>query len=169
MRLDADFRVFSFPPVNHNIEARKVWIKANPDFIRHESFGCLLGPNGIVAFGDIDRNIDQLAEILPMVTLQIANDAAFGRAILAAKSTHKLTFIQIDTPMFSYLPILQCLQSKSEISLANELLSIHLDERNLLSNQHNYCKRLRKSVTAIFKTYWTRRKPYIWMTRSLNP
>ncbi|KAF2095349.1 P-loop containing nucleoside triphosphate hydrolase protein [Rhizodiscina lignyota] len=102
---------------------RKAFLKANPDLFRHESFGCLMKDSEIVAFGQIDRNEDQLARIPPIITLQIASESAFERALLRCKAKGGLKFMQVDTPMFAYQPILECLQSKTEMSLTEELFS----------------------------------------------
>jgi hypothetical protein len=102
---------------------RKQFLKKKPEIFRHESFGCLINGTEILAFGFIDRNEDNLAKKPPVITIQITDDISFGKALLAAKSSDRLQFMQVDTPIFAYKPILECLQSKKEISLAEELFA----------------------------------------------
>ncbi|KAF2669715.1 P-loop containing nucleoside triphosphate hydrolase protein [Microthyrium microscopicum] len=98
------------------------YLKANPRFIKHNSFGCLLHENQIVAFGNIDRDESLLSADPPVLVIEIPDGPAVGKALLAAKDGRNLRFIQVDTPIFSYQPILNCLQGMTALPLAGDLL-----------------------------------------------
>ena len=81
----------------------------------------------MVAFATVSRDEDLLASIPPVLVLQIAGENAFKKVLLAAKSTYELQFVQVDTPVFAYEPILRCLQTKTDIPLVEELLYLELE------------------------------------------
>ena len=108
-----------------NRTQRKTFVSENKNFIKHQSFGCLLDGREIVAFATIDRNDDFLVLDPPVVFLQISGEAAFQKALASVKRSHTLQFLCVDTPVFAYEPILKCLQDKMELPLADELLQLN--------------------------------------------
>jgi hypothetical protein len=100
----------------------KNFLKADMKFLKHDSFGCLLHDNEVIAFGNIERDEDLLCNKPPILVLRIPGSAAFGKALLAAKDGRNIRFVQVDIAMFAYQPILSCLQAMTELSLTNELL-----------------------------------------------
>ncbi|KAI9712047.1 MAG: hypothetical protein M1820_001756 [Bogoriella megaspora] len=125
----------SFPQLKSLNEAsRKNFISSNKNFLKHQSFGCLLDGPDFVAFATLDRNEELLAQEPPAIVLQVSGEPALDRALLMCKESKDLHFLVVDTPVFAYEPILKCLQDKAELSLAEELLRFH-PERNIgLSN-----------------------------------
>lgn len=83
----------------------------------------MISGDEIIAFGTVDRNEDLLAQILPVIVLQISSEAAFERSLLATKSPAGLNFVQVDTAVFAYEPILKSLQATTEIPLVEDLLA----------------------------------------------
>ena len=107
-------------------EQRKKYYADNRTFLKHMSLGCLLCSNEIVAFGTVDRNEDLLAEDPPIILLQVFGNSAFVKTLISLKTVHQqqFEFVQVDTPFFAYEPVLKCLQEKTSLPLANELLGL---------------------------------------------
>lgn len=103
-------------------DQKKQYLKDNPQFLRHHSFGCLTRHGEIIAFGTIERDIDTLSLDPPQVVLQILGEAALKETLLALKLYNDVDFLMVDAPVFAYEPILKCLQSKTDLALAKELL-----------------------------------------------
>lgn len=101
---------------------KKHFLRDNPQFLRHHSFGCLTRHGEIIAFGTIERDIDHLSLDPPQVVLRILGEAALSETLLAFKLYNDVEFLMVDAPVFAYEPILKCLQSKMDLALANELL-----------------------------------------------
>lgn len=102
---------------------RKEFLQQNRNFLKHQSFGCIICGSEIVAFANVDRNEDALIKEPPVVMLQILGDEAFKKALLALKLSGNLEFVLVDTPIFAYEPVLKCLQQKVDLPLADELLT----------------------------------------------
>lgn len=107
---------------------RKTYLKSNPRSLKHQSFGCLLQGDQIVAFAILDRDEAGLLEDPPAITLKICGDDAFRTLLLALKGTTPVYYIQVDTPFFAYEPVLRCLQDMKDIPLAQFLLETIPDE-----------------------------------------
>ena len=107
---------------------RKSYLKNNPRALKHQSFGCLLQGDQIVAFTILDRDEAALLEDPPAITLRICGDDAFKNLLLALKGRAPVDYIQVDTPFFAYEPVLQCLQDMKDIPLAQFLLGTSPDE-----------------------------------------
>lgn len=108
---------------------RKEFLNENRNFLKHQSFGCLICGGEIVAFASVERNIDALIMEPPLVMLQISGDDAFKKTLYAFKDSKDLEFLLVDTPVFAYEPVLRCLQDKVDLPLAEELLALDLRER----------------------------------------
>ncbi|XMA20289.1 hypothetical protein WAI453_013080 [Rhynchosporium graminicola] len=107
---------------------RKTYLKNNPRSLKHQSFGCLIQGDQIVAFAVLDRDEAGLLEDPPAITLKICGDDALKTFLLASKGTTQIDYIQVDTPFYAYEPVLQCLQDMKDIPLAYSLLGTTLDE-----------------------------------------
>ena len=105
-----------------NAAARKKYVNENKNFIKHQSLGCLICNGGIVAFASIFRDVNQLAQRPSVVVVNIADEASFEKVLLASKSQYVLQFVQVDTAVFAYEPILKCLQHMTEVPLQEQLL-----------------------------------------------
>jgi len=111
-----------------SVAERKTYLKNNPRSLKHQSFGCLLQGDQIVAFTILDRDEAGLLEDPPAITLKICGDDAFRTLLLALKGITAVDYIQVDTPFFAYEPVLRCLQDMKDIPLAQFLLGTIPDE-----------------------------------------
>lgn len=118
------------PQLRHikGVALRKRHISDTKHLMKHNSFGCLISGGNIIGFATVDRNEDLLAEQPAAIVLRIADTESFGKVLMACKTASKLDFIQIDTAVFAYEPILKCLQSMTELPMDQQLL--HLTEEN---------------------------------------
>ena len=103
--------------------ARKKYISDNRSVIKHQSIGCLCSQGNIVAFATIDRDEDKLAERPSEIVLRITDEASVKKVLYASKSLPALQFVQVDTAVFAYEPILDCLQNMTTIPLREQLFS----------------------------------------------
>jgi hypothetical protein len=108
---------------------RKHFLNENRNFLKHQSFGCLIRGGEIAAFATVDRNIDALIMQPPVVMLQIYGDEAFKKALFALKLSTDLEFLLVDTPIFAYEPVLKCLQEMVDLPLAEEMLALNAKAR----------------------------------------
>lgn len=113
---------------NLPVPKRKAFLNDNRSFLRHQSFGALCGENHIVAFAFLLRDVDQLMKHPPVIALQFTSSDATARALLALQSPNNLRFILVDTPVFAYQPVLECLQEVTEMPLGGKLLHLETDE-----------------------------------------
>jgi hypothetical protein len=107
---------------------RKTYLKDNPRSLKHQSFGCLLQGDKIVAFAILDRDEAGLLETPPAITLQICGDNAVKKLLMALKGKDPVGYVQVDTPFFAYEPVLRCLQDMKDVPLAQFLLGSSPDE-----------------------------------------
>ncbi|KAK2002735.1 ATPase [Colletotrichum falcatum] len=107
---------------------RKTFLDKNKSVLRHQSFGALCGDKHIVAFAFLLRDVDELAKSPPVVSLQFTSSDATARALLALQEPADLKFILVDTPVFAYQPVLECLRDIVEMPLGGELLLLRTDE-----------------------------------------
>ncbi|KAK1622780.1 ATPase [Colletotrichum phormii] len=108
----------------------KAFFDDNRNFLRHQSFGALCGEDHIVAFAFLLRDVDQLLKKPPVITLQFTSSEATARALQALKPSNNLKFILVDTPVFAYQPVLECLREITELPLGESLLRLPTDETN---------------------------------------
>lgn len=113
-------------PQLRNVKAvdRKKYLADNKNVLKHQSFGCLISNGSIVAFATVDRDEDLLAQQPAIVVLRVADASSFGKVLMACKLATDLCFVQVDTAVFAYEPILKCLQSLTELPLEDQLLSL---------------------------------------------
>lgn len=102
---------------------RKDYAQKNPKIFRHQSMTCLLVDDGVVAFPSVNRDLDLLAKVPPIIVLQVEGHKTATNTLLKLRMANRIKLIQIDTAVFSYDPILTALQEKQDLSLSPELLS----------------------------------------------
>ncbi|KAF2649460.1 P-loop containing nucleoside triphosphate hydrolase protein [Lophiostoma macrostomum CBS 122681] len=113
--------------------ARKKYLDEHKSVMKHQSLGCLISNGTIVAFASVDRNEDLLAESPPTIVLRVTDEASFNKALFASKSAVQFQFVQVDTAVFSYEPILRCLQSMTDLPLEEQLLDLGPGSSEVLS------------------------------------
>jgi SpoVK/Ycf46/Vps4 family AAA+-type ATPase len=113
-------------PQLRNVKAvdRKKYLADNKNVLKHQSLGCLISNGNIVAFATVDRDENLLAQRPAIVVLRVADASSFGKTLMACKLAGDLCFVQVDTAVFAYEPILKCLQSLTELPLEDQLLSL---------------------------------------------
>lgn len=102
-------------------ERRKAHLKEHHKFVKHGAFGCLIRDSEVVAFATIKRDIHGLLSDPPIIMLRIAGDDMLKKALLYLKLYDDVDFLLVDTPIFAYEPILECLQEKVDFPLTQEL------------------------------------------------
>ncbi|EFQ25846.1 ATPase [Colletotrichum graminicola] len=107
---------------------RKTFLDDHKNVLRHQSFGVLCGDKHIIAFAFLLRDMDELVKSPPVVTLQFTSSDATARALLALQAPASLKFILVDTPVFAYQPVLECLRDIVEMPLGAELLRLGTDD-----------------------------------------
>jgi len=97
-------------PQLHNIRsvaARKKHISDNKNFLKHQSLGCLISNENLLAFATVERVEDLLAQEPATIVLRIADAASFNKVLSTCQTTQNLRFVQVDTAIFAYEPILK--------------------------------------------------------------
>lgn len=126
-------------PQLHNIKGvavRKKYITENKNLMKHQSLGCLISHGNIVAFASVDRDEDLLAQEPSIAVLHIADTDSFSNVLMACKTASDLAFVQVDTAVFAYEPILRRLQSMTELPMEEQLLSLSPTSSEALSSIH---------------------------------
>ncbi|KAI1436113.1 P-loop containing nucleoside triphosphate hydrolase protein [Xylaria sp. CBS 124048] len=102
---------------------RKKALERTPAFLRNQSFGCLFQDRNFLGFTSIDRNEDGLALKPPQLQLVITSSDSFQKVMNALRQSN-VDFLQLSTPVFAYEPILERLQRKANIELADDILGL---------------------------------------------
>ena len=104
---------------------RKKYLKDHANVLRHQAFGVLCREQKILGFAFVDRDIDMLAQLTPIVSLQFTDDDALRRALLALSipKWELVQFILVDTPVFAYEPVLLGLQRITDLPLLDLLVN----------------------------------------------
>jgi hypothetical protein len=113
--------------------ARKKYIIENKNLLKHQSLGCLISKDNIVAFASVERNEDLLAQQPSIVALRTSDAGSFGKVLKSCKNGSDLAFVQVDTAVFAYEPILKCLQRMSELPLEEQVLHLTPSSGEVLS------------------------------------
>ena len=113
---------------------RKKYVSDNRNFIKHQSLGCLCSQGKIVAFATIDRDEDKLAKRPSEIVLRVTDEASIKNVLHACKSLPALQLIQIDTAVFAYEPILNCLQNMTGVPLREQLFNFMPGANEALSD-----------------------------------
>ena len=64
----------------------------------------------------------------PLIVLRMPGEAALEKLLISMKTSNRLEFVLMDTPVFAYEPILSCLQSKVELPLWRQILTVNSEE-----------------------------------------
>jgi hypothetical protein len=112
-----------------DMTVRKKFLMDSKNFLKHESFGALLGDNDIHSFAHVNRDIDHLLREPPIVLLQFPDDESFKRALVALKTFRNLRFTLVNTPVFAYQPILESLKKRVEVPIDQNLLFLASDDK----------------------------------------
>ena len=105
-----------------NPKNRRAYLVNNRNVFKHQSLTCLVLDGEIIAFPSIDRDVDRLAEKLPVVNLQFTGKISTMKALLRLKTATSVTLVQIATAVFAFEPVLRGLQMLKDMPLADELL-----------------------------------------------
>ncbi|KAJ5055777.1 P-loop containing nucleoside triphosphate hydrolase protein [Bipolaris maydis] len=105
----------------------------NKNILKHLSLGCLVSNEQLITFAYVDRDENLLAQDPAVVVLRIIDASSFGKVLMACKIAQDLSFVQVDTAVFSYEPILKCLQSLKELPLDDQLLNLTPDSAEAVS------------------------------------
>ena len=106
---------------NLHPKQRKKFIQENRNYLKNESVGCLVVDEGtFLSLATIFRE-EKLLEQQPAVLCLGVPGSDVQKVLLRAKTSQQLSFIQLDTPIFSYEPILKQLKEIKELPLVNEL------------------------------------------------
>ena len=123
------------PQLKHfkDTNSRRNHLSEKRNLLKNQSLGCLVSNGDIVAFVSVDRDETQLSQEIPVVKLRVTDDEALKRVLVASKVTQVFEFIQVDTAVFAYEPVLRCLQDMLEIPLQEQLLDSALGSQEALS------------------------------------
>lgn len=126
-------------PQLKNIEAgskRKKFVtdSRNKNILKHQSLGCLISNGEVIAFASVERDEDMLALKPAVIVLRITEEKAFRKVLLACKLRTDLMFVQVDTAVFAYEPILKCLQKLTELPFQDQLLNHEAETGEALSD-----------------------------------
>ena len=121
--------LYSYTPAD-----RKSYLLENRQFFKHQAFGCLLHAGDIIAFGTVERDVDKLCLDPPEVVIRILGGAALKKTLLSFKLYKDIEFLVVDAPVFAYEPILRCLQDKTDLTLAKDLLEYNPSDTATQSN-----------------------------------
>lgn len=102
--------------------ARKKFLVDTKHILKHQSLGCLIFEGTVVAFASVERDEDLLALKPPVIVLRIEDEASFRKVLLISQNSRGLQFVQVDTAVFAYEPVLKCLQKMGEVPLQDQLL-----------------------------------------------
>ena len=105
--------------------ARKKMLKDHPSLLKHQAFGALCCGEEILGFASVDRDIDNLAKDIPIVSLQFIDHDGLRRALLsfALPTRSSVQFLLVDTPVFAYEPVLLGLQRATDVPLLDLLVN----------------------------------------------
>lgn len=113
---------------------RKAFLKSNPKFLKHQSFGCVIDKQKVVTFATLYRVEELLVpeedeeDEEPLVVLRAPDRTMLEKLLATLKSSTTAEFIVIDTPVFAYEPVLRCLQSTMGVPLWQELFALSDEE-----------------------------------------
>lgn len=93
----------------------------NKNIMKHQSLGCLVSKGSLVAFASVERDEEMLAQKSAIIILGISDEASFKSTLLTCKIGVDLQFVQVDTAVFAYEPILKCLQTITDLPLEDQL------------------------------------------------
>lgn len=101
---------------------RREFLIQNRNIFKHQSLTCLIIDGEIISFPTIHREVDDLAQKPPIVTLQFIDRASTSKALLRLKTAKRVKLVQIDTAVFAFEPVLRGLQGLRNMPLVDEIL-----------------------------------------------
>ena len=101
---------------------RKAYLVKNSKVFKHQSLTCLVLDGEIIAFPIIDRDVDELSQKRPVVTLQFTGKTSTIKALLRLKTAKSVRLVQIETAVFAFEHVLRGLQELKDMPLVDELL-----------------------------------------------
>lgn len=101
---------------------REAYLKKNRNIFKHQSLTCLVLDGEIAAFPSIVRIPEELAEKLPIVTIEFSGKNSTVKALLRLKTARSVKLVQIDTAVFAFEHVLRGLQELKDMPLVDELL-----------------------------------------------
>jgi hypothetical protein len=122
IKLQCQHDLWHFKKAKVKDKDRKTYLADNRKILKHQSLACLLVDNEIVAFATVNRDEDLLAQLPPVIVLQLEGEATTTKVLVKIKSGNIIKLIQIDTAVFSYEPVLKALQDAKSVPLSTELL-----------------------------------------------
>jgi hypothetical protein len=105
---------------------KKRFIKENINYLKDDSVGCLMVGDQFLSLATICRDEDLLNQQPPVLCL-IIPDSSIERVISKVKSSLSISFIQLNTPLFSYEPILNGLKGIRNLPLSTILFAADRD------------------------------------------
>lgn len=108
--------------IKGNAKERKRFLVDTPTFLRHQSLGCFIVDGDVVSFPSINRDESLMVREPLRIVLQFQGETSIKKTLKRVYSAKDIKFIQVDTPIFAYEPILRALQEKNELPLSDELL-----------------------------------------------
>jgi hypothetical protein len=123
------------PQLKHfpDCSLRRKHVAENKGLLKHQSLGCLASKGDVVAFVSVDRDENELSQQPPILRLRITDDEALMKVLIASKISQDFEFIQVDTAVFAYEPVLRCLQNMLEVPLHEQLLEPTSGQKEALS------------------------------------
>ena len=104
---------------------KKKFLSQNPNFLRHNSFGAFCVDKKLLGFGHLIRDIERLSRDVPQVGFEIVERQSLRDVLTCAKASPRLlSFVMVDTAMFSYEPILKQLQKIKDLPLREDILRL---------------------------------------------
>ena len=124
--------------------SRKNYLLGNKGFLKHQSLGCLVNGADMIAFATIERDEEKLAKKPSEIVLHISDESFVKDVLVASKSLTSLQFVQIDTAVFAYEPVLRCLQNMTDVPLHEQLVDLAPGLTEALSDIHpaKICERI---------------------------
>ena len=113
---------------------KKKFIKENTNYLKDDSVGCLMVADQFLSLATICRDEALLNHQPPVLCLRIP-ESSVENVISKAKSSLPVSFIQLNTPLFSYEPILKQLKAIRNLPLAKELFA---GEKDCMVNEIDY-------------------------------
>ncbi|OAL25146.1 hypothetical protein AYO22_05023 [Fonsecaea multimorphosa] len=113
---------------------KKKFIKENTNYLKDDSVGCLMVADQFLSLATICRDEALLNHQPPILCLRIP-ESSVENVISKARSSLPVSFIQLNTPLFSYEPILKQLKAIRNIPLAEELFA---GDKNCMVNEIDY-------------------------------
>ena len=103
-------------------KARHEYMSVNRGIFKHQSLACFIIDDEIVSFPTIHRDLSQVAQKPPVITLQFTGKSSTTKSLLKIKLGEQIRLVQIDTAVFAFEPILKGLQELRDIPLTEEML-----------------------------------------------